>query len=179
MAIPLPVKIKNDSTIHGREAMKTRTLTAETLYSSTKYPLYSLRPSSQENYENADDFSAAQDVFSKVEKCWEYVEAWIELQYAFAWDNADTLEAAQKKIRGTLMSCLKITHLRIDYRTSESPSPFPDIKYLIVNCCFKIDQSKDDGWALWHQAKGESEDYIKSLSIDDPKEYENGCKTNG
>lgn len=70
------------------------------------------------------------------------------------------------------MTCLTVTHLRVDYRTSESPPPYPDVKYLIVNCCFKIDQNQEDGWPLWHQAKGESEEYTKNLSIDDPEEYE-------
>lgn len=70
------------------------------------------------------------------------------------------------------MSCLKITNFRVDYRKSEMPYNLEDIGYIIVNCCFKIDTSEEEGWALSEQAKAESQEFHRVLSVDDPKKYD-------
>ena len=68
---------------------------------------------------------------------------------------------------------LTITNLRVDYRSSESPKPWPNVPYIIVNVVFKCDRSTDyhDDFG-WQQAKVESEEYRQVLTIDDPKTYE-------
>jgi hypothetical protein len=71
------------------------------------------------------------------------------------------------------MEPLKILNLRVDYRKSESPEPWPDVPYAIVNCVFKCERANDYGEDFaWHQAKGDSEEYRQVLTIDDPKRYE-------
>jgi hypothetical protein len=68
---------------------------------------------------------------------------------------------------------LTITNLRVDFRTSESPEPWPDVPYIIVNCVFKCSRSNDPGEDFaWAQAKAFSEEYRKVLTIDDPERYE-------
>ena len=60
---------------------------------------------------------------------------------------------------------LTITSLRVDERKGET------VPFLIVNCCFRVDPEANDG-SLWAQAKGDSEEYRKVLTIDDPEKYE-------
>jgi hypothetical protein len=68
---------------------------------------------------------------------------------------------------------LQITNLRVDFRTSESPKPWPNVPYMIVNCVFKCSRSNDPGEDfVWCQAKGGSEEYTQVLTIDDPKRYD-------
>lgn len=68
---------------------------------------------------------------------------------------------------------LEILNLRVDYRESESPEPWPNVKYAIVNCVFKCRRSDNyDTDFAWAQAKAFSEEYRKVLTIDDPKRYE-------
>jgi hypothetical protein len=72
------------------------------------------------------------------------------------------------------MEPLKILNLRVDYRESESPEPWPNVPYVIINCVFKCERVSDPGEDFaWWQAKGESEEYRKVLTIDDPERYEN------
>jgi hypothetical protein len=66
---------------------------------------------------------------------------------------------------------LTITNLRVDFRNSEGwfgkgGGPCP---YIIVNCCFKA--TKDEDTFIWERAKGESEEYAKVLTVDDPERY--------
>jgi hypothetical protein len=65
---------------------------------------------------------------------------------------------------------LTITNLRVDYRKTEKwfndKEPCP---YIIFNCCFKIDRSNDS--FTWEQARADSEDYKKVLTIDNPERY--------
>jgi hypothetical protein len=71
------------------------------------------------------------------------------------------------------MEPLKILNLRVDYRETESPEPWPNVPYAIINCVFKCDRVDDPGEDFaWWQAKGESEEYRKVLTIDDPNRYE-------
>jgi hypothetical protein len=73
-----------------------------------------------------------------------------------------------------MMEPLKILSLRVDYRESESPEPWPNVKYAIINCVFKCDRVDDPGEDFaWWQAKGESEEFYRILAIDDPSRYEN------
>jgi hypothetical protein len=67
---------------------------------------------------------------------------------------------------------ITITNLRVDYRESESPVPWPNVKYAIVNCVFRCAKDLENHDFAWHQAKGGSEEYHKVLTIDDPKRYE-------
>lgn len=68
---------------------------------------------------------------------------------------------------------LTITNLRVDYRESESPEPWPNVPYLIVNCVFKCERTNSyDTDFAWAQAKSFSEEYRKVLTIDDPERYE-------
>ena len=60
---------------------------------------------------------------------------------------------------------LKITSLRVDNRRSEG------VPYLIVNCCFKVEPEANDGF-IWAQAKGDSKEYRKILTIESPETYE-------
>jgi hypothetical protein len=70
------------------------------------------------------------------------------------------------------MEPLKILSLRVDYRKSESPEPWPDVPYAIVNCVFKCERADNPGEDFaWFQAKGESEEYHQVLTIDDPEHY--------
>jgi hypothetical protein len=66
---------------------------------------------------------------------------------------------------------LTITHLRTDYRKTENwfktNSHCP---YIIINCCFKIDRSKES--FAWEQAKADSEEYKKVITIDNPERYD-------
>ena len=72
------------------------------------------------------------------------------------------------------MEPLKILNLRVDYRKSESPEPWPEVPYAIVNVVFKCERTNNyDTDFAWCQAKGESEEYRQVLTIDDPKRYEN------
>lgn len=72
------------------------------------------------------------------------------------------------------MEPLKILSLRVDYRESESPEPWPAVPYVIVNCVFKCERTENyDTDFAWYQAKGESEEYRQVLTIDDPERYEN------
>lgn len=65
-----------------------------------------------------------------------------------------------------------ITSLRVDERVSSGANIYgANVPYLIVNCTFKIPKNEDN--YLWEQAKGDSEDYNKVLTIDDPERYEN------
>ncbi len=68
---------------------------------------------------------------------------------------------------------LTITALRVDSCGTEGW--FAERKaacpYLIVNCCFKATKNEDT--FIWERAKGETEEYQKVLTIDDPKRYEN------
>jgi hypothetical protein len=69
---------------------------------------------------------------------------------------------------------LTITNLRVDFRNTESPKPWPNVKYLIINCVFKCNRVDDPGEDFaWWTAKGESEEFTKVLTIDDPEHYEN------
>jgi len=64
---------------------------------------------------------------------------------------------------------LQITSLRVnEYRGAKS-----DVPYLMVNCTFKV----DPGTSLWQMAKGESEEYVQRLTIDDPEKYEHWIET--
>lgn len=47
-----------------------------------------------------------------------------------------------------------------------------DVPYVIVNLCYKIDTSTDDGSFCWQRAKAEASDYSSVLTIDDPDRYE-------
>ena len=70
------------------------------------------------------------------------------------------------------MAPLTITNLRVDYRTTESLKPWPDVPYLVVNVVFRCERTTEDCDFAWNQAKAESEEYRKVLTIDDPKRYE-------
>lgn len=59
---------------------------------------------------------------------------------------------------------LTITSLRWDPYVSECSG----VPYLVVNCTFKVDPNSH----LWESVKAESEEYCNSLSVDDPKKYE-------
>ena len=59
---------------------------------------------------------------------------------------------------------LTITSLRVDERGTEVP-------FLIVNCTFKCDKDPESYDFLQVQAKGDSEEYRKVLTIDDPEKY--------
>ena len=48
-----------------------------------------------------------------------------------------------------------------------------NVPYSIVNVCFKIDKSTDDGSLLWERSKAEAGEYSSVLTIDDPERYEN------
>ena len=61
---------------------------------------------------------------------------------------------------------LTITSLRVDERKGET------VPYLIVNCVFKCARDPENYDFIWHQAKGDSEEYKKVLTIDDPEKYE-------
>jgi hypothetical protein len=64
---------------------------------------------------------------------------------------------------------LQITSLRVnEYRGAKF-----DVPYLVVNCTFKV----DPGTSLWQMAKGESEEYVQRLTIDDPEKYEHWIET--
>lgn len=68
---------------------------------------------------------------------------------------------------------LTITSLRVDNRVTPQGNVWTkDVPYAIVNVCFKIDQSTDDGSWAWQRAKAEAEEYASVLTIDDPKRYE-------
>jgi hypothetical protein len=67
---------------------------------------------------------------------------------------------------------LQFTNLRVDYRKTESPEPWPDVPYMVINCVFKCSRSNDPGEDFaWCQAKGDSEEYKQVLTIDDPERY--------
>jgi hypothetical protein len=64
---------------------------------------------------------------------------------------------------------LTITSLRVnEYRGAQS-----DVPFLVINCTFKVDPET----SLWQMAKGESEEYVQRLTIDDPEKYEHWVKT--
>lgn len=63
---------------------------------------------------------------------------------------------------------ITITNLRADFRSSESS----DVSYIIVNCTFKCARDPENYDYAWNVAKGESEEYKKVLTIDDPQRYE-------
>jgi hypothetical protein len=68
---------------------------------------------------------------------------------------------------------LTITNLRVDFRKSESPKPWPDVPYLIVNCVFRCARTNDYGTDFaWHQAKAYSEEYRQILTLDDPERFD-------
>jgi hypothetical protein len=68
---------------------------------------------------------------------------------------------------------LTITSLRVDYRKSESPKPWPAVPYVIINCVFKCKRVDDYGEDFaWWQAKGESEEFTKVLTVDSPERYD-------
>jgi hypothetical protein len=66
---------------------------------------------------------------------------------------------------------LTITNLRVDSCETEGWFCAGKVAcpYLVVNCCFKVD--KDEDTFIWERAKGESEEYQKVLTIDDPERY--------
>lgn len=69
---------------------------------------------------------------------------------------------------------LKITSLRTDYRNTEGwfkQEPYK-CPYIIVNCCFQIEEDEEEGNWSSARAKAEAEEYRKVLTIDDPKRYE-------
>ena len=69
---------------------------------------------------------------------------------------------------------LEITSLRTDYRVTEgwfSGEP-TDCPFIIVNCCFRIHDDKEEGNWSSLRAKAEAEIYREVLTIDDPKRYE-------
>ena len=68
---------------------------------------------------------------------------------------------------------LTITSFRADSRcTSKGNVWGADVPYTIVNICFKLDRSTDEGSIFWQQAKADSEEYGRVLTIDDPERYE-------
>ena len=74
---------------------------------------------------------------------------------------------------------LTITSLRTDYRVTEgwfNGEP-TDCPYIIVNCCFRVEQ-EEENWS-WLRAKSESEEYQRVLTIDDPERYENWLMGDG
>jgi len=71
------------------------------------------------------------------------------------------------------MEPLKILNLRVDYRESESPEPWPNTPYCIINAVFRCERTNNyDTDFAWCQAKAESEEYSNTLTIDDPERYE-------
>ena len=60
---------------------------------------------------------------------------------------------------------LTITSLRVDEIQGEV------VPFLVVNCCFKCAKDPENYDFLWVQAKGDSEEYRKVLTIDDPEKY--------
>jgi hypothetical protein len=46
------------------------------------------------------------------------------------------------------------------------------IPYTILNCTFRIDRKRDDHGSLFSLAKKKTESYDFSLTVDDPKKYE-------
>jgi hypothetical protein len=66
---------------------------------------------------------------------------------------------------------LTITNLRVDSCETEGWFCAGKVAcpYIIVNCCFKV--TKDEDTFIWERAKGESEEYQKVLTIDDPERY--------
>jgi hypothetical protein len=72
------------------------------------------------------------------------------------------------------MEPLKILNLRVDYRKSESPEPWPNVPYAIINCVFRCERTDNHGTDfIWAQSKGESEEYSQVLAIDSPSRFEN------
>ncbi len=69
---------------------------------------------------------------------------------------------------------LEITSLRTDYRVTEGwfEGEPRDCPYIIVNCCFRIHNDKEEGNWSFLRAKAETESYRKVLTIDDPERYE-------
>ena len=68
---------------------------------------------------------------------------------------------------------LTITSLRVDSRATSNGNVWgADLSYLIVNVCFKIDRSTDDGSFLWERTKAEAGEYSSVLTIDDPERYD-------
>jgi hypothetical protein len=67
---------------------------------------------------------------------------------------------------------LTITNLRVDSCETEGWFCAGKVAcpYLVVNCCFKVE--KDEDTFIWERAKGESEEYAKVLTVDDPERYE-------
>ena len=61
---------------------------------------------------------------------------------------------------------LTITSLRVSEIQGEV------VPFLVVNCTFKCDKDPESYDFLWAQAKGDSEEYRKVLTIDDPEKYE-------
>jgi len=69
---------------------------------------------------------------------------------------------------------LTITSLRTDYRVTEGwfEGEPRDCPFIIVNCCFRIHDDKEEGNWSFLRAKAETESYHKVLTIDDPERYE-------
>lgn len=76
---------------------------------------------------------------------------------------------------------LTITSLRTDYRVTEgwfNGEP-TDCPYIIVNCCFTIEDDEEEGNWSSLRAKAEAEDYREVLTIDDPERYEKWLMRDG
>jgi hypothetical protein len=73
---------------------------------------------------------------------------------------------------------LTITHLSTRYCNTEGwfndGTSIENCPYIVVNCTFKCSRDGADGSYnyAWGIAKGETEEYKKVLTIDDPKRYE-------
>jgi hypothetical protein len=63
-----------------------------------------------------------------------------------------------------------ITSLRTDYKTSECPI-YDNVNYIIVNATFKI----EDGDTLYEMVRSDSEQWKKTLTIDDPEKFDQWC----
>ena len=69
---------------------------------------------------------------------------------------------------------LEITSLRTDYRVTEGwfKGEPRDCPFIIVNCCFRIHDDKEEGNWSSLRAKAEAEIYREVLTIDDPERYD-------
>jgi hypothetical protein len=64
---------------------------------------------------------------------------------------------------------LKITSFKAVKNETEMETG--NIPFLWVNITFKIDKKDEDDTHLWERTKAESEEYIKTFTIDDPVKY--------
>lgn len=65
---------------------------------------------------------------------------------------------------------ITITSLRTDYKTSQCPI-YDDVNYIIVNSTFKIEDNDN----LHKMARSDSEQWKKTLTIDDPEKFDQWC----